>query len=160
MADWANFFVAEVGAAAALVGLVAVAISINLQRILSFPLLPARAAETLFQLTAVFVLSSLALVPGQPGALFGAEVLVAVGLTAFVSVRAQAGAWRYFDGVSLGKRIVRVAMSVFSLAPLLIGGALISADHGAGLYWLAGGILVSLICSIWNAWILLVEIMR
>ena len=39
-ADWANFFVAEVGASAALSGLVVVAISINLSRILFFPQLP------------------------------------------------------------------------------------------------------------------------
>jgi hypothetical protein len=39
---WANFFVAEVGAAAAPSGLIIVAISINLQRILSFPQLPDR----------------------------------------------------------------------------------------------------------------------
>jgi hypothetical protein len=36
-ADWQSFFSAEVGAAAALAGLVAVAISINLARILAFP---------------------------------------------------------------------------------------------------------------------------
>lgn len=49
-AGWANFFVAEVGASAALSGLVIVAISINLQRILSFPQLPGRAAEMLILL--------------------------------------------------------------------------------------------------------------
>jgi hypothetical protein len=49
-AAWASFFVAEVGAAAALNGLVIVAISINIQRILSFPQLPGRAAEMLIML--------------------------------------------------------------------------------------------------------------
>jgi len=41
LAEWANFFVAEVGASAALAGLVVVATSINLSRILLFPQLPA-----------------------------------------------------------------------------------------------------------------------
>jgi hypothetical protein len=36
-ADWQSFFSAEVGGSAALAGLVAVAVSINLSRILAFP---------------------------------------------------------------------------------------------------------------------------
>src|SRR6185312_6154219 len=47
MPEWTDFFVAEVGASAALAGLVIVAISINVTRIISYPWLPGRAAETL-----------------------------------------------------------------------------------------------------------------
>ena len=54
LADWSNFFVAEVGAAAALTGLVMVAVSINLAQVLAVPTLPGRAAETLFLLMGVF----------------------------------------------------------------------------------------------------------
>ena len=39
-APWQNFFIAEVGAAAALTGLLFVAVSINLKQILSFPTVP------------------------------------------------------------------------------------------------------------------------
>jgi modulator of FtsH protease len=46
-AGWDSSFVAEVGAPAALAGLLFVAVSINLTRILQFPQLPGRAAETL-----------------------------------------------------------------------------------------------------------------
>jgi hypothetical protein len=44
---WQIFFAAEVGAGASLTGLLFVAVSINIERILSFPKLPARAGETL-----------------------------------------------------------------------------------------------------------------
>ena len=47
MEAWTDFFVAEVGAAAALAGLLVVAISINIAKIMGFPLLPGRAAQTL-----------------------------------------------------------------------------------------------------------------
>ncbi len=43
MTGWENFFVAEVGASAALAGLIFVGVSINLNRILSLPRLPDRA---------------------------------------------------------------------------------------------------------------------
>jgi hypothetical protein len=47
-AAWATFFAAITGAAAALAGLLFVAVSINLDHILKGPaMLPARAAETL-----------------------------------------------------------------------------------------------------------------
>lgn len=65
-AHWANFFAAEVGAAAALTGLIIVAVSINLSRILSFPQLPARAAESFLMLIGALMVASLGLVPEQP----------------------------------------------------------------------------------------------
>ena len=46
-AEWHDLFVAIAGAAAALTGLLFVAVSINLKQILAFPTLPTRAAETL-----------------------------------------------------------------------------------------------------------------
>jgi len=31
---------------------------------------------------------------------------------------------------------------------------------GEGLHWLAAGIIIALVSAVWNAWILLVEILR
>jgi hypothetical protein len=74
-AAWAAFFTAVTGAAAALVGLLFVAVSINLDKILKNAMLPARAAETLAVLLFVVISSALALVP-QDVELLGAEILV------------------------------------------------------------------------------------
>jgi hypothetical protein len=67
MGEWSDFFVAELGAAAALTGLVIVGISINVTRILAMPGLIGRAAETLIAPTGLLVISTFALVPHQPG---------------------------------------------------------------------------------------------
>src|ERR1700761_9479451 len=75
MSGWNDFFVAEVAASAALAGLVIVAISINLNRIVSYPWLPGRAAETLVAPTGVLVVSSYMLVPRQPVGQLAAELL-------------------------------------------------------------------------------------
>jgi hypothetical protein len=74
-ADWANFFVAEVGASAALTGLLVVAISINLARILAIAQLPGRAAEGLIILVGAFVLGSVALIPDQSARAFAAGLM-------------------------------------------------------------------------------------
>ncbi len=58
--SWGSFFVAETGASAALAGLLFVAMSINLRRILEFPSLPGRAGETIAILVNALVISSVA----------------------------------------------------------------------------------------------------
>jgi hypothetical protein len=78
-ADWQSFYVAVVGAAAALTGLLFVAVSINLANILKEDsMLPTRAAETLGALLFVMVAAALTLVPvgGISGAVYSAWVLL------------------------------------------------------------------------------------
>ena len=87
-AAWAAFFTAVTGAAAALVGLLFVAVSINLDKILKNAMLPARAAETGDSAVRGDRCPALALVP-QDVELLGAEILViAVPLTA-ITVRSH-----------------------------------------------------------------------
>ena len=75
MPGWDNFFVAQVGAAAALTGLLFVAVSINLTRVLEFPQLPTRSAETLtVSLVSVLVVSTFALVAEQSMRTYGVEI--------------------------------------------------------------------------------------
>src|ERR1700761_8456803 len=75
-ADWASFFTALISAAAALTGLLFVAVSINLDRILKGGrFLPARAAETLAVLLLVVIGSAVTLIP-QDTRLIGVEVLI------------------------------------------------------------------------------------
>ena len=77
-ADWEPFFTALIAAAAALTGLLFVAVSINLNHILEHAkFLPARAAETLATLLLIMVSSGLALVP-QSTRLLGVEIVIVV----------------------------------------------------------------------------------
>src|ERR1700728_720687 len=76
VATWRTFFLAMIGAAATLTGLLFVSVSINLDRILSGGrFLPARARESLASLVLIVAYSSLTLVPQSTTAL-GIEVLV------------------------------------------------------------------------------------
>jgi hypothetical protein len=74
-AEWSDLFVASAGASAALTGLLFVAVSINIERILGFDGLPERALETLTLLLGVVVVSVVGLIPGQTRTASGVELL-------------------------------------------------------------------------------------
>jgi modulator of FtsH protease len=73
--EWSAFLGAQAGASASLTGLVFVAVSINLTRVISVPGLVGRAAESIVQLFGVFIMSTAVLVPRQSGAALGIEIL-------------------------------------------------------------------------------------
>lgn len=158
--EWTTFFTAMVGAASALVGLVVVAISINLTRILSFPFLPGRAAECLIILTCALLLSGLALMPGQGTTAFGVEA-VALGLvgTGVCLDNLIKQALRSKD-LSMFKIFSSASASACSTLPLVVGGALLVSGRAAGLDWIGVGILFALGAGVMNTWVLLVEILR
>src|SRR6476660_1945723 len=73
---WTDIALGLVGAAAALAGLIFVAISINLREILTSPTLTGRAGEAILTLAFVLVACALLLVPGQTRAVLGIQWLV------------------------------------------------------------------------------------
>lgn len=85
--DWTAFLATEVGASAALAGLIFVGVSINLKSIVSpqSPALPNRALEALLALLAALILASLLLIPVQPQVVIGVEILV-VGVATWVAL--------------------------------------------------------------------------
>lgn len=157
---WSDFFLGEVGATAALAGLVIVAVSINLQRILAFPQLPGRAGEMLIMLVGALLASSVALLPGQPPKIFGWEIL-AIG--AFVTV---APLWIQIRALIAVKDqplhwwLWRLVIVFLAGLPMIAGGILLIAGDGNGAYWVAASVLVIVAATVWNAWVLLVEILR
>jgi hypothetical protein len=155
---WENFFIAEAGASAALTGLLFVAASINLQRILSFPQLPGRAAETLIVLASVLAVDLFGLVPGQPAPVLAAELL-GTGVTVWVMASwLQLRVRRKSDPLHwTTTRIITGQLP--ALGYLLAGGALLIGAP-RGIYWLVPGTLLCLVGGMVNAWVLLVEIVR
>jgi modulator of FtsH protease len=160
IADWANFFVAEVGASAALSGLLFVAVSINLQTILKYPHLPGRAAETLFVVVGALIASSTALVPGLPLPLTGVAIAATGVAMCFFPAVIQWRAFRQGDDATMTRPASRIALSLVPGCPIIIGGMMMVLSLPAGLYWIAFGIVAALVAGIVNAWVLLVEIVR
>jgi len=160
MNGWENFFIAEVGASSALAGLVFVGISINLDRILKFPVLPGRALEAIVALVAVLAVSSLLLVPGQSIRMIGAELLL-VGLVD----------WAFLGGIQVCARshvqeqyrkeyVIRIVLTELATLPFVIGGVAVLTRGEGGIYWTVPGILISFAIALFDAWVLLIEINR
>jgi hypothetical protein len=159
--EWTDLFVAAAGASAALAGLVFVAVSINLDRILGEAGLPDRALETLLLLVAVLLVSIVSLIPGQSGGALGAELLL-LSLTIFVVIARMptiaTGTANFTPPPSWVW--ARWGLRLFGTVPFVIGGASILLEAGGGLYWIVAGIVFALVGAISNAWVLLVEILR
>lgn len=144
-AEWESLFVAEAGASAALAGLLFVALSINLERILKGIGLPGRAGEAIVLLLTVLVVSTFGLVPGQSPRVLGAIHVDAV---------------RGHAGPSRGFLVRRIVLAQGAVLPLLIAGVSLLLLTGGGLYWLVPGIVLCLVVAVLDAWVLLVEILR
>lgn len=158
--SWEGFFAAQVGASAALAGLVFVGISINLSKIMSFPGLPGRAAEALVMLTLVLFTASLALVPGQPRALLGLEVLI-IGLAVWgISANILHGSCDLLKSEHRNSFVGRLVLCEIAILPFLIAGIALLTGVRGGLYWLVPGMIASYLVALVGAWVLLIEINR
>jgi hypothetical protein len=156
--QWTDFFVAGAGASAALTGLVFVAVSINIDRILALPGVPDRAQATLLLLLGVLVVSLLGLAPGLSRTALGLlllgqgliwSVAVAVLIRRSVS-EVERRAWR----------ASRVGPMAVGTLPFVVGGASVLAETGGGLYWTFAGVVAATVAAVLTAWVLLVEILR
>lgn len=160
LAEWQTFFTVQAGAAATLTGLVFVAVSINLNRIMAVQGLPGRAAESLTQLLQVFFVSGAALVPRQSIAALAGEILAISGVSWLLQTTAQIRYARSRRGHPWLWLVSRTVMSQVSTAPLCIAGVLLALRNPNGLYWLLPGMAFSFIAGVTSAWVLLVEILR
>lgn len=161
MEGWTDFFVAEVGAAAALAGLLVVAMSINIKEIMALPTLPPRAAQTLIIIAASLVLASLGLFPRQSLAAFGWEAVVTgivVALTGALEVRNLFVRREKAD--PLFWSLYPLLLVIITALPALVGGLLLVNGNEAGLYWIGAGIIIAFITTLQGGWVLLVEILR
>ena len=157
ISDWSDLFVAAAGAAAALTGLLFVAVSINLKEIIEDG--ADRALQTLLLLLSVVIVSLFGLAPDQSIETLGVELAV-IGAVVLV-----ASAWAIVRSpVAEGAPSwFRFSWGLLALpGPLfyLVGGVSLIAGSGGGLGWVLAGIVSAILGGVVNAWVLLVEILR
>jgi hypothetical protein len=155
---WADFAVAAAGASAALTGLVFVAVSINLARILQYPDLPVRTGQTLVLFLAPLFISLFVLIGAQTVEVLGVELAAAgvvVGAIMLALSRRPSA-----EETKAGFYLARLLPSLLVAACTLVAGLSLIAGAGGGLLWIVPAVLVAFLGGVGNAWVLLIEIQR
>ena len=160
IAAWEGFAVALAGAAAVLAGLVFVAVSINIDRILPVRGLPGRAGESVILFLTALIACAFVLVPHQPASALGVELLLlgllALSLLLLIVMPAVRGPSRQPTSWHAARIVGIVAVTL----PIVLAGASLVHWLPGELYWLVAGVLAALLVGTANAWVLLVEVVR
>src|SRR6476620_8476793 len=155
--EWHDFFVMVGGGAAVLLGLVFVALSLNVSVITQDATHRYRAKDTLSGMAGVFVICALVLMGGQDHVAVGIEWFVVAAISVAVYIHGYVQAVRRGGSVAwlLERRVVALAVLY---AGQLVGAALLVDDHVAGLYVAAVAMVASLAFMISGAWLLVVGV--
>ena len=160
LSEWQTLLSMQAGAGATLTGLVFVAASINLTKIVATPLLTVRVVESLVQFLQVFFVCSVMIVPHQSSFALAIEILV----VSFISWAMQILGFIRYHRARLGNPHwwlgLRLAVTHFSTIPffVLAVGLLLGLDNA--LYWAVPGFCFSFVAGLFNSWVLLIEVAR
>jgi hypothetical protein len=160
IAAWESFAVAMVGAAAVLAGLVFVAISINIDRILPVRGLPGRGGESVILFLMALIAGAFVLVPNQPVTALGVELLTVGVLVLALLLLNVISALRGPTRQPTTWHATRIVGIITATGPIILAGASLLHWLGGGLYWLVAGVLAAFVIGTANAWVLLVEVVR
>lgn len=160
MEGWADFCVAQIGASAALAGLVFVGITINLDEIMASPPLPNRALGAVLALATVLAESSVLLAPHRSPSRLGLTILLLalafwLGLSALQRNTYRTTLPQYRRALVANFLLAQLASLSFVLA-----GAWVLLFGEGGLGWYLPGTLLCYLVALTEAWVLLIEIKR
>jgi hypothetical protein len=139
-ARWSDFSLGQLGASAALLGLVFVGLSINLQHLIRSPQLVNRGGETVVVLGSVLAAASVVIIPDQDRTALGIELL-AVAVATFASVallqRGAGASADEGDGAPRGSLPFRRAVGLGGPLITAVAAGTLLTGRGGGLYLVA-----------------------
>lgn len=145
------------GAAAALTGLVFVAMSLNLEIIVKDLTHKSRAIGTLAGFTAAFVICALALAGKQSYQTLGIEWVLTASIAAFIYVHGAIEARRRGKSV-VGLTLMRLILGTALYIIEIIGALLLLIGYKSGLYIAAVAMVILLAYTVTGAWLLVVGV--
>jgi modulator of FtsH protease len=167
VSGWHDFYVMSGGAAAALTGLVVVALSLHAKAIMAHPLFRDRAFAAIIALMTQVFLSGAVLVPGQPLAALGVEIgIVALfwlgrSLWAIPYIRGNAARMRgsaYEYRRSARHWVIEWTVWIAWVIALIASAAELIAGSATGMYFLAAAMVLMFGSQVWSAWVLVAEV--
>ena len=158
-AGWHDFFLMVGGGAAALTGLVFVAMSIHLDQIALNAAHRHRARTVLTGLTAVFIRCALILMAGQSAQMVALDVflvLIGVEIVLFRSIRQALRESPVPDPALVWRTIGSFACLVLEQ----VGALVLFTGDARGLYIVSIGMMASFVFMVSGAWLLIVGVRR
>jgi hypothetical protein len=155
---WGTFATISGGAAAALTGLLFVAVSIRIASVAQSQELRNRAAQTLTLFGTVLIVSVLLAIPGQAYRTLGAELVVLAVLTGtglYILDRRAKGAK---SNQAIAPILDAVSPNTITSALLLAAGIVLVLGERAGLYVLVAPVLAAFAGGIASTWLFLIKI--
>src|SRR5712692_5516265 len=158
-AAWHDYFMMVGGGAAALTGLVFVAMSLHLDQIALNPAHRHRARTVLTGLTAVFIRCALVLMAKQSGQAVALELIVVLIGVEFVLYRSIRQAW-VATGRSDPALLWRTIGSFVCLLIEQAGALVLLFGNAGGLYAVGIGMMASFVFMVTGAWLLVIGVRR
>jgi hypothetical protein len=151
---WRDYFVMVGGGAAALTGLVFVAMSLHLGDIVNHPVHRHRARTILAGLIAIFLRCGLVLMAGQSRQAVAVEIIGVLVVVEVILYRSLGSALAAADrGV-----VARSLIAFGCLVTEQLGAVVLFLGAGWGLYMIGVGMLSSFVVIVTGAWLLLVGV--
>ena len=160
MKEWNDLYMATAGASAALTGLIFVGISINLTKILSIPGLPERALISLVLLLNILIVSILFLVPGQTSNTQGVELTIISLLVWVMIFRFDVRIFQRKERSYRMQYIFNFLVNQVATILFILTGITLTTCYENSENFIVTAILLSIIKSVLDGWVLLVEINR
>lgn len=158
---WTEFAVAAAGATAALAGLLIVAMSVNVEQLLAAKAPMAGARSTIASLVLAIAVSLLILPPTQTALALGIITVVLTLIAGAIQLASIAAQWNMTgEGVTGAIRATIVGLAVAEHVPFLVGGVMLLAGLSAGMWGIVIGVVMVVVASMINAWVLLIEVRR
>lgn len=142
-------------------GLFIVALSVNVDRIITTRAPIAGARSTIASLVLAIAVSLLILPPELTMLRLGIVTLVLTIIAGAIQLAAIIAQWNLTaEGVTAAIRVTILGLAIAEHLPFLLGGVLLVAGEEVGMWGLAIGIIMVVMVSMVNAWVLLIEVRR
>ena len=161
MASWHDFYITIGTASASLIGLLFVALSINVDAIAgpSGDDLRAYAEQAFANFATVLLVAVVFLVPSHDASSSGVAYLLLGALGGIRMLRHAPAIWRARRTGQVGEvAFWRLLLPTAALAGLIVAGFGLIAGDASALYWLVGVILAMLMSAARSSWDLLVRV--
>jgi hypothetical protein len=158
MEKWYGFFSAVAESSSTLTGRIFVGVSISLNRILEIPKMASRALVAIILLLTVVVSSLLFLIPDLD--IFREGIIIlCMAVTVWVITLVLCLRMLYITSPEFKIYVkYNIVLTQLSIWPFIVAGICMMTIGDTGIYWLISGMIFTLVKTVIDAWVLLIEI--